>query len=162
MRVTETNQDASAPNKPPERDPAAVALGDRVRQLRTAAGMTQQQLSVRLADAGYPLHPSAVAKTEAADRPVPVGEMLALASIFGVTLENLVTKPKGTDFALARVTLRGATAAVRDLEISEQEAETRLLAIRNELAAARQRLADAQDNMAAVSPPPPPPVRKVN
>jgi hypothetical protein len=70
-------------------------------------------------------------------------------------LENLIREPSGDDYALASVALRGATGAVRDLAISEQEAAARLQAVRTELAAARERLREAEQYMREVTPRPP-------
>jgi transcriptional regulator with XRE-family HTH domain len=65
--------------------PDLMAIKDRLRELRTAAGLTQQQLAVK---AGLSM--SAVAHLEGGRIPDPrVSTLLALAKALGVTLDQL-------------------------------------------------------------------------
>ncbi len=88
----------------------------RLRALRLAAGLTQQQLA---GQAG--MHRSAIAKSEAGDRVVPVGEAFRLAGALGTSVRELVTDPgdgTGRARADAQVRLRAAehdAARRRDL-----------------------------------------------
>lgn len=79
-----------------------------LRAVRQAAGLTQQQLAGRMNAAGTKMHRSAVAKIEAGDRPVSVGEAVRFAAVLGVSLDELVTEP-GPDTAPRPA---GAQAAV--------------------------------------------------
>ncbi len=76
--------------------PAEISDGifaRRLYALRKAAGLTQQQLASAMSAAGNTMHRSAVAKIEAGDRAVSVGEAFQLAGVLGVGLAELVTDP---------------------------------------------------------------------
>lgn len=74
-------------------DPARAVFGQRVKGFREQAGLSQRALSERMRAAGFRWHQTTANKTEAADRPVPVEEAVALAQIFGVTVDELVRAP---------------------------------------------------------------------
>jgi transcriptional regulator with XRE-family HTH domain len=63
----------------------------RLRLVREAAGMTQQQLADAMAATGNKIHRSTIGKIESGDRPVTIGEAVQLAGIVGVPLEVLAT-----------------------------------------------------------------------
>ena len=65
----------------------------RLSALRKAAGLTQQQLAGNMAETGSAMHRSAIAKIEAGDRAVSIGEAVQLARALGVGLAELVTDP---------------------------------------------------------------------
>ncbi len=59
-------------------------FGARVRNFRQARGLTQEALAQWMTSAGYPMHQTTLAKIESGGRPTPVGEVAALAALFGV------------------------------------------------------------------------------
>jgi transcriptional regulator with XRE-family HTH domain len=61
----------------------------RVKDERGARGWTQQQLADRMAEYGHGWRWSTVAKLEAGERGIQLGEAAALADVFGVTLDLL-------------------------------------------------------------------------
>jgi transcriptional regulator with XRE-family HTH domain len=63
----------------------------RLRLVREAAGMTQQQLADAMAATGNKIHRSTIGKIESGDRPVTIGEAVELAGIVGVPLADLAT-----------------------------------------------------------------------
>jgi transcriptional regulator with XRE-family HTH domain len=66
----------------------------RFRELREIAGVTQLAVAVQMQAAGHPnIHRSTVGKIENADRPVTVGEAVALARIIGVDVAGLLADP---------------------------------------------------------------------
>jgi hypothetical protein len=73
------------PRKPSAPDVSAeMAAGQALRIARTAAGLTQQQVADRMAGCGYPdWRQTTIAKTEAAQRPLRLNELVALARILG-------------------------------------------------------------------------------
>lgn len=72
-----------------ETTPEAV-VGRRVKALREARGWSQQELAMRMADTGFSWRQTTVAKTEGADRPIRVNELVHLAAIFGSTVCGLL------------------------------------------------------------------------
>lgn len=58
--------------------------------------MTQAQLAVQMSGGGFTMHQTTIAKIEAGERPVTVGEAVALALVLGVDLTDLVTE-RGID-----------------------------------------------------------------
>lgn len=65
----------------------------RLRALREVAQLTQRQLADQMTVAGYRMHQTTIAKIEAGDRPVVIGEAVCFASIIGVDLADLVKEP---------------------------------------------------------------------
>lgn len=66
-----------------------AALGERVRELRQARGWSQDHLARRMRSIGFNWMQSTVAKTEAAERPIRVGEAASLATVFEVDIADL-------------------------------------------------------------------------
>jgi transcriptional regulator with XRE-family HTH domain len=132
-----------------ENDPR-VLFPRRVREVRTQAGLTQQQLAERMSLV-FKMHRSAIAKIEAGDRPVLLGEAIAIAQILGVDLQELITDP---DYRAGRPDRQrlAAQLEVRSLEREAgeqlQHLETaRALAANTQerLDAARRRLAELEE-----------------
>lgn len=90
-------------------------FGDRIRELRTTRGWTQEELANRMTDAGYSMHQTTAAKMESGARPTSVGEAAALASIFGVTIAEVFQggedDPSDVDVALQRLNQAARRAA---------------------------------------------------
>ena len=59
------------------------AFGCSVREARIRARMTQEELSDHMAEAGFPMHQSTLAKLELGMRPTRVAEVAVLAYILG-------------------------------------------------------------------------------
>ena len=78
--VTDNHQDASGTNKLPSwSDPDGV-LARRVRALRETSDLTQREIADKMTAAGYRMHQTTIAKIESGERPVYVGEAVALAA----------------------------------------------------------------------------------
>lgn len=71
------------------RDPERY-LGTRVRQLREQFAYSQDQLARLMQEAGFKWGQTTVAKTESGGRPVRVNEAVALAHLFGLTVNDLL------------------------------------------------------------------------
>jgi len=67
------------------------AMGDRIRQKRTAYGWSQSELARRMAGAGYKQTQTYITRSENGLRPIPVDEALVLADILNVTVQWLAT-----------------------------------------------------------------------
>lgn len=95
--------------------------GERVRDLRTAAGLSQAVLAEKLGQAGGPsMNHSNLAKLERGTRGVGLGEAFLLARVLGTTLSAVL----GDDDALAAEA--EAIAAEREAaELSARAAEAR-------------------------------------
>lgn len=66
-------------------------FGQRMRELRLAAGLTQSQLAAALADAGGPqLDPSGIARAERGQKRIVLGEAVILARVLGSSVDALV------------------------------------------------------------------------
>src|ERR1019366_2576601 len=64
-------------------------VGASIRRLRQAHGWSQEQLAKSMTNAGFKWIQSTVAKTEAAERPIRIGEMIGLARLFEVPAHEL-------------------------------------------------------------------------
>ncbi|MGH3745787.1 MAG: helix-turn-helix domain-containing protein [Micromonosporaceae bacterium] len=71
-------------------DTPEKVLGESLRSLRTARGMSQEDVAQMMALAGFSWHQTTVAKTESGSRPVRVNEAAALAAQFGVWVDDLI------------------------------------------------------------------------
>ena len=93
------------------RSQAEVAFGQQVRAARIAAGASQADIAVAMTAIGWRLTSSQVAKQERAERPVSVGEALALADVLGVSFYRLVSRDALSEPELRRVKLDAARRA---------------------------------------------------
>ena len=93
------------------RSQAEVAFGQQVRAARIAAGASQADIAVAMTAIGWRLTSSQVAKLERAERPVSVGEALALADVLGVSFYRLVSRDALSEPELRRVKLDAARRA---------------------------------------------------
>lgn len=92
---------------------AERAFGRRVKDLRTARGWTQDDLARHLAAAGYTMHQTTVAKMESGVRPTDVGEIAAIAAIFGIQPAALFEDlPKEQQLRLRRLRWQGMRAGL--------------------------------------------------
>lgn len=99
---------------------------DRVRRERTERrGWTQGQLAERMTERGVPTGWHVIAKIEAGDRGVQIGEAAAIADVFGISVDQLCgrrARPVADrDFVLRRLhesledAQRSARVALRDI-----------------------------------------------
>lgn len=102
-------------------------FGRRVKELRSARGWTQGDLAQRLTAAGYQMHQSTVAKMESGVRPTNVGEIAALAAIFGVPIGHVFSSDPEGD-----VDIHATMARLFDRWESARQASLRADAIRDE------------------------------
>jgi transcriptional regulator with XRE-family HTH domain len=118
----------------------------RLAELRKDAGLTQKQVADAMTAARIAMHRTAVAKIEAGDRAVSVGEAVQFAAVLGVRLDELVTGP-GPDSELERarasaqvkaraleLELAGRTRALREDRALLQDTAGRLAAAMSDLA----------------------------
>lgn len=145
--MTDISQDAPGHNRlpplPGEPDRDAI-FAQRVRVLREAAQLTQRQVADKMTFAGYRMHQTTIAKIEAGERPVYVGEAVALAGVLGVGIGDLITEPREGDVITALAERSRWAARVNELAT---EAQT----LQSKLADTQARLADAQQNLAIAS-----------
>lgn len=69
---------------------AAQTFGLAVRAQRVQFGWSQRQLAVCMGTLGFSWHQTTVAKTEAAERSVPIDEAVALARLLRISLDSLL------------------------------------------------------------------------
>ena len=111
-----------------------------MRWLRVQRGWPQARLAEEMVRRGYPWIQTTVAKTEAAQRPIRVNELAALADVFDVGMSVLLTEVvEGTSKPAAdlRNWIEAHTAAQRALDDVDE--------CREEVAAAEFRLRQALD-----------------
>lgn len=133
--MTDIPQDTPGRDKtrslPPDHDVDAV-FAERLRALRMAVGTTQAQLAERMTAAGFSMHQTTVAKCEAGDRPVTIGEAVQFARILGVDLAALTAESQPEDaemneaMAHAMVQLKFARAEVLAIRRRVMDDVTRL------------------------------------
>jgi transcriptional regulator with XRE-family HTH domain len=88
----------------------------RLSALRKTAELTQQQLADAMSASGNTMHRSAIAKIEAGDRAVSVGEAVQLAGVLGIDLAELVTEPTDSEQERAHRRRVEAQVMVRSLQ----------------------------------------------
>ena len=91
MTSQDTAYDPGGLQGPPS-DFSDAIFARRLRAVREASGMTQQQLADAMARTGNKIHRSTIGKIESGDRPVTIGEAVQLAGILGIPLVELVTE----------------------------------------------------------------------
>lgn len=134
---------------PGEADPDAV-LARRVRKLREAAQVTQKQLAAKMTGSGHQMYQTTIAKIEAGERPVIIGEAVALALVLGVSLAELVTDPAAQ--GREHLELTEARMKVRTLEIELGERARALREDRILLRDTAARLDAAMTELAGLAP----------
>lgn len=120
-----TPQDATGPNTPLYSADALFAR--RLKEVRSIAGLTQQQLADRVTAAGHKLFRSQVGKIESGDRLVTLGEADALADALGVELADLIS-PHVMDAHL--LYMRERFVAQTELRSSAEDMRRHLMAAR--------------------------------
>jgi transcriptional regulator with XRE-family HTH domain len=98
-------------------------FGERVKELRNRRGWSQEKLADLMSAAGFPWRQTTTAKTEAADRPVRVSEVAALARIFAVPPAAMFDVGIEADTAYE---LHGITRAEAELERVQRRVQAQL------------------------------------
>ena len=124
-------------------------LGQKVRQLRTERGWSQEQLAEKLNGLGWAVHQTTIAKLEAGTRPIRIAEADTLAVAFGLPIEAMWYMPvTGEPRSLSemRDRLKGMDEFIAHLEnylcstiltlSDQQSARMRLVQAMNEAAKA--------------------------
>jgi len=137
----DTPQTATGNHTSPQGTPSDISdaiFARRLREVREAIGLTQQQLADPMASTGNKIHRSTIGKIENGDRPVTVGEAVQIAGILDVDLADLLTEPAtDLDVQEARMALEAAERQLRHLRYESDKA--------SEVAAVAQfRVAEAQ------------------
>lgn len=87
-----------------------ATTGERIRDHRLSLALSQQMLAAAMTQLGFSWRQTTVAKTEAAERPIRVNELAALAEIFGVGIAQLVDdSPESRRGTALRESLRANT-----------------------------------------------------
>lgn len=71
-------------------DGNANASGRRIKELREAAGLSQEQLAAKIQLSGLNLNQKAISRIETGDRVVPDFELIFFSEVFGVPVGNLL------------------------------------------------------------------------
>lgn len=79
---------------------AEQRTGERIRDRRLSHGLSQRDLADAMSAIGFSWQQTTVAKTEAAERPIRVNELVALADIFDVAPGDLADPGGGSGVAL--------------------------------------------------------------
>jgi len=119
--VTETSAQGSADER----------LGANLRIMRERLKISQSALAEVMTARGFPWHQSTVARTEAGKQAVRIGEVEALAAIFGISVERLLGTPEEAE-ALAAIAqaaqgVRGAAEIMA--HVAQRQAEARAAAV---------------------------------
>lgn len=64
-----------------------------IKELRKETGMSRRELVDKLAERGVSLHQTSLRRVEEGEQAVKIEEAIAMADIFGMTLEQFVTSP---------------------------------------------------------------------
>ena len=120
-------------------DRAQVDFGLRVRQLRQARGLSQARVAEWMTSAGFAMHQSTVTKLESGVRPTSVGELAALAALFGLQPDQLLggAEDQQVEADAESVYLTARTSVLAE---AEREAERNLTRIRESFQATVNRL----------------------
>lgn len=135
----------------PGDDPDTI-FARRFRALREAAELTQRQVADQASLDGYRMHQTTVAKIEAGERPVIIGEAVTLARIIGVDLADLLTPPPADhDVQLAIAALEAARRNVAHLAADRDKADAAVAEACHRLAEAQAALRAAEANLASLT-----------
>jgi transcriptional regulator with XRE-family HTH domain len=104
-------------------DPDMV-FGQRLRDLREQAGLTQQQLADMMRVAGSKMHRSTIGKIEAGERVVSIGEAAQFADVLDLKLTDMLTAGHGR---LVPAHLKVKSLEHRAAEYERQRDEAQIL-----------------------------------
>lgn len=72
------------------KDGKCNASGSRIRELREAAGLSQEQLAAKIQLAGLNLNQKAISRIETGERVVPDFELLYFSEVLGVPIGSIL------------------------------------------------------------------------
>lgn len=72
------------------KDGKCNASGSRIRELREAAGLSQEQLAAKIQLAGLNLNQKAISRIETGERVVPDFELLYFSEVLGVPIASIL------------------------------------------------------------------------
>jgi len=145
-------QDPSGGNRTLPGSPDEV-FARRLRVLRERAGLAQRQVADAMTGLGYRMRQTTIAKIEAGQRPVYVGEAVAFGHIFGVGVAGLVTEPDdppARDLASALAHRAGCEQRVRELAGQADQARAVLSHAEVQLVHARMALDSANQDIESI------------
>jgi len=121
-------------------------FGENLKYVRERQSESQTGLATKMANLGFPFHQTTVSRIEVGERPVQLGEALALAKIIGIDVRLMIRRPSGVrlarllteatrrvsddlsqiesyamDAILAKIDLDGRLAAARDADLDDIE-----------------------------------------
>lgn len=101
-------------------DSVTEVVSENLRRLRDERGISRRKLQQLLEDAGVPIHVTTLKRIEEGTQPVKIDDLVALAGIYAVSLEELTTStdPRAEVEQLMREAAaigRRADAPLRDL-----------------------------------------------
>jgi transcriptional regulator with XRE-family HTH domain len=108
-------------------------FGKTIKAMREARGWTQTDLATKLGTLGFEYHQTTIGKLESGARPLRIGELFAMAAVFGVSavelVRSVVPAPSPDDAEtelpwLERESERARTAFISEVETA-LEAYTR-------------------------------------
>lgn len=71
--------------------PESIALGERLRQLRTRRKLSLEQVSEQLGELGQPMAPTVLSRTERGKRDLRAAEVAALARVYSVPSDDILS-----------------------------------------------------------------------
>lgn len=83
-----------------------------LRSTREATGLSQQNIADGLKPLGFSLHQTQIAKIERGERPLRLDEAVALASLFGATVDTALGLSSDPDENTLRVAQRSVDRSV--------------------------------------------------
>jgi len=105
-------------------------FGVNLKLVRERLDESQTGLARKMADLGFPFHQTTISRIEAGERPVQLGEALALAEIVGIAVGDMIQRP--SDVRLARL-LTQATRRVADALVAIETNTTAAILAKTDL-----------------------------
>jgi transcriptional regulator with XRE-family HTH domain len=105
-------------------------FGENLKYVRERMDESQTGLAKRMADLGFPFHQTTISRIEAGERPVQLGEALALAEIVGMGVDVMIRRP--SDVRLSRLLTR-ATRRVADALVAIETNTTEAILAKTDL-----------------------------
>lgn len=98
-------------------------VGEKVKRVRRALGMTQAELAAALADRGLPFQQQTILKVERGSRPLRFEEARAIAEILNTTTEELSELSETEEIHAAAEQLQNALHGIASRVVQKQEIE---------------------------------------
>jgi transcriptional regulator with XRE-family HTH domain len=101
-------------------------VGEQLRQLRKARGWSQEDVARKMSALGFGMHQSTVGRLESAQLPLRLNEAIALASLYGTSLDALLGGTTGMDAETLDEEIRKTEEQLRQAADEHQEIWRRL------------------------------------